>query len=163
MYEGRYRIIVNPNTANEKIYENKNMILRRAKTYAFGGPLWAKYPQNEKKIAFYVFNNYLDDNTLRNMYFSGEHSDCGALGVFIGIFDKLVDLSGDELTITSTTDVKTGPIDIHGICIEWFYEKDYGLYVTKYYYPIAVSRINPYLSLSDTDTYVVQYVLKLRW
>ncbi len=154
MYEGRYRIIVNPNTANEKIYENKNMILRRAKTYSFGGPLW-----KEKKIAFYVFNNYLDDNTLRNMYFSGKHSDCGALGVFIGSFDKLVDLSGDELTITSTTNVKTGPIDIHGICIEWFYASDYG----KYYYPIAVSRINPYLSLSDTDAYVVQYVLKLRW
>lgn len=161
MYEGRYRIIVNPNTANEKIYENKNMILRRAKTYAFGGPL-----RSGETIGFYVFRYYLDDNTLRDMYYNASYAYYSSysgwnpprnitLDYYVGEFSKTVDATNGELTVASTTSIQSGPIDIYGVYIEWHYRNNY--------YPIAVSRVDPYLSLTDTDTYVIQYVLKLRW
>ena len=152
MFKGEYEIIVNPNTEREHVYKCKNMIIRMAKTITFGrvadSPITTL---RSSSIEFWVYRYEIDDNTFRSIYYATDSDDIPK-DLYIGKFDISILDEKIRKNVFVTTDTQIGPIDLYGVYLEWYYHM-----------PLAISRINPPISLTASDTYVIRYSIKMEW
>lgn len=157
MFKGEYEIIVNPNTAREHVYKYKNMIIRMAKTITFGRvadePVTTLYAP---PIDFWVYRYEIDDDTFRSIYYATDSDDIPK-DLYIGKFNISILDEKIRKNVFVTTDTQVGPIDLYGVYLEW-----YGYYSYQKR-PLAISRINPPISLTASDTYVIRYSIKMEW
>lgn len=159
MFKGEYEIIVNPNTKRERVYKYNNTIIRMAKTITFGrvadSPITTLYAPS---IEVWVYRYEIDDDTFRNIYYATDRDDIPqdlSIGWFnITILDEKI-----RKNVFVTTDTQIGPIDLYGVYLEWY---------NSYHHPhnnrpLAISRIDPPISLTASDTYVIRYSIKMEW
>ncbi|MHA1329503.1 MAG: hypothetical protein ACTSR2_00365 [Candidatus Hodarchaeales archaeon] len=155
MFKGEYEIIVNPDTERERVYKCKNMIIRGAKTITFGNSRFYADEAIYTKADVWVYRYEIDDDTFRNIYYATDSDDISK-DLYIGRFAPIRIDKKVEKSLILTTDTQVGPIDIYGVYLEWYFFS----YPEE---PLAISRIDPPISLTASDTYVIRYSIKMEW
>jgi len=145
MFEGQVLIKKYLNGVLDKEYVFNNTVVRRAKNASFGKGYYAYDPQ------FLVYEQPISDEDLRDAYYNGV---VPPNGINIGRYSREVHDDIDGRSIIATTGSITGPQIINGIAVLWG---------STYSRLIAVLRLSQAVEFTETDSYVIQYKLTMRW